>query len=273
MLRYYPTLDQSHGSIEKSQKLTHVESIIQDQVAETITLVWSPEDADVILVGWGDGYMLQMMRQYKDYDAVFFGINAGTLWFLTNHMDTWDQLPQSLSEMEIVSCPIIPVDITYRDGSTKQSFFLNDVAIGDDIMNYYNFSLENTHGQMSVFSSGLVINTPQWSTWYAANLKQPILDLHSKMMGIAAIGGKGFDYTYMKPQTLTISDLHQRDTLNVWVDGKAGERHHDIQSITIYPSEKSVRLGFLPDQNYHDRRVLLAEQSHGNTIDTSFLSH
>jgi len=56
---------------------------IHDQVKKTntkkISFVEKIQQADAILVGGGDGYMLQSMRTYHDQNLPFIGYNCGTL--------------------------------------------------------------------------------------------------------------------------------------------------------------------------------------------------
>lgn len=265
-LSYYLVLDQDYGNPEKRKKLDRVESIITEQLSNVLTRVSSPEKADIIHVGWWDWLMMETMRKFKDLDAIFFGLNAGTKGFLMNQINENLTIPTTLNQFEIIKIPVIPVSITLQNLQKKTWFYINDALLGWHVADFFTFEIETESKHLTIPWSWLVVNTPTWSTWYAANLKQPILDLASEMTWIAWIGTQWFDYGYFSPQEITISDSRWRDKRDLILDGKSWMIINDIKDITIYPPKQTVSLAFSKGQNFQDRRVLLAQEANWNTI-------
>lgn len=47
-------------------------------------IVSNPEEADIIVVLGGDGFMLEMMHAYMNQKVRLYGMNCGTIGFLMN---------------------------------------------------------------------------------------------------------------------------------------------------------------------------------------------
>lgn len=265
MLRYHLICDKSYGDQNKHQKIEAIRSFVMKQLSNN--LVDRPEDADVILVAWWDGFMLKTMRTHYELGKLFVGLNAGTLGFLTNHLQDGDIFPlESCNWYTIVKSPIVQVDITTHSWEVYNDFYINESIFGHDVSDYYTFEVESDRTIFCVEGSGLIINTPQWSTGYAANVGQPILDLSSKLQWVAGIGTKWFDYGYMRDVDVVVRDVRKRDTLHLRLDGKSWSYYKDVAQVLVKkPLYDMISLWFLSSQDFMDRRVLLAQNLHGNT--------
>ncbi len=265
-LTYFPILDGDYWSIKKRKKLDRVNDFIGKELATVMTLAKSPKDADLVVVWWGDGFILQIMRKYKDLNTAFFWINAWTKWFLMNHIENIDTMPQSFKEFELVEIPVIPVTTRLKNWQEETGFYLNEALLWWHVSDFFNFKVSLESKEIIIPWSWLVVNTPTWSTWYAANLKQPILDLASNMQWLAWICTQWFDYWYLEPQKIDISDSRWRDTLDLILDWKHWMVFSDIDSLTVHPSTQKITIAFTKEQNFQDRRVLLAQESNWNVI-------
>jgi hypothetical protein len=74
-------------------------------------------------------------------------------------------------------------------------------------------------------------------------------------MGIAS---RPFHHKCIPSQQLTITAETRKDLL-VGIDGYSG-KVEQVKKVCITPSEKTVRLGFLTDPLFDDKRTLLADQ-------------
>ncbi len=266
-LKYHLLLDQDYGNQEKKTKLDGINTIVKDNLAK-ILLVESPEEADILLVWWGDGFMIEMIKKYKDLDKIYFGINAGTVWFILNHMNTPD-LPKTLEGLNIIDVPIINTKTTTHDNGVHDNFFINDLLIGVYWGNFHCFELTSkTQWKLiDIFCSEALINTPLWSTWQALNGDLPLMDMKSKLLGVTCARPKWFKWGYLKPEEITITDTRWRDPRKVAHDGKNPDNMIDnVKEVTIYPPERYAKIAFKHDEDYHDRRILLAQESLWNVI-------
>ena len=59
----------------------------------------APEEADVIVVLGGDGFMLQCLHQYMHQSTPVFGLRRGTVGFLMNDYSA-DNLPDRIEQAQ-----------------------------------------------------------------------------------------------------------------------------------------------------------------------------
>lgn len=212
--------------------------------------------------------MIEMIKKHKDLDKIFFGINAGTVWFILNHMNT-PNLPKTLEEVNIIQAPIIKTKTITHNNEEIDNFFINDLFVWLFGGNFHNFELTSaTQGKLiNILCSEALINTPLWSTWQALNWDLPLMDMKSKLRWVTCARPKWFKRWYLKPEEITITDVRWRDPWRVAHDGKNPEHMIDnVKQVTIYPPEQYVKIWFKHDEDYHDRRILLAQESLWNVI-------
>ena len=51
---------------------------------------YNTKNADCIIVGGGDGFMLNILKKYHKFNLPFYGINCGTYGFLMNRYNSED---------------------------------------------------------------------------------------------------------------------------------------------------------------------------------------
>jgi len=223
--------------------------------------VQDPTDAEMILVGWGDGWMLASMRTYHEFALPFFGINCGTLWFLTNKhcsdcihkINQWD--------LDLVPVTAIDLEIVDVDGNNHTGFARNDITIWGSVLDYSYFDLEIWDQKTHIAGTGVVISTALGSTAYTANLWAPIIPLGSSLRNISGIATGERKYSYQEAQEISIW-VQSRTPVHVWLDG-TNQIIQNISKITLRPSSYQATLAFLTSENFAERRLLLAEKKLG----------
>jgi len=233
---------------------------IHDQVKKTntkkISFVEKIQQADAILVGGGDGYMLQSMRTYHDQNLPFIGYNCGTLWFLLNNITSIQQLPSDSRDLIFITSKLNDVTARFNDGSTQQDFFINDLIIGNHIKDYFHFDIQTAEQNFNITGTWLVVSTSIWSTAYALNLWAPLIPLSSELLSIVWIASKPFNYHFTPSKTIKIQ-AQGRAVVQASCDGE-GKTFENIHSLTIQASEKYVTIWFLPSEDFNTRRIHLA---------------
>ncbi len=267
MLKYHVILDKDYWNLEKRKKLDNIQQLIQQQITD-ILIVNNPNDADLFIVWWWDWFMIKMLKKYKLYNKPFFWINAGTVWFLLNHMKT-PNLPSSLDELDIIDIPLIKTKSITESGEEFEKIFVNDVLLWESWSWFHDFQFtsKTTWNLVNILCSELLINTPIWSSGQAVNGRLPLMDLRSDLLGITTAWAVWLDRCYIVPEEMTIKDVRWRDNRHAKHDWSHPDNKVDnIKQITIYPPEEYVQISYKKDEKYHDKRLLLAQKSLWNVI-------
>ena len=67
---------------------------------------FSLSEADAIVVLGGDGFMLDILKQYQDLELPFYGINKGTVGFLMNQNQNENLLSKLNQAEETIIHPL-----------------------------------------------------------------------------------------------------------------------------------------------------------------------
>ncbi len=131
------------------------------------------QDPDFIVSIGGDGTMLKSIREHKDLNVPFIGINAGRLGFLQAFKSDKASMERLLervksSEYSVLMRPLLEVEMTDVDGRKSKDFAFNevftkysnikmleaDIYIDGEYFNHYT-------------GDGFVVSTPLGATGYA----------------------------------------------------------------------------------------------------------
>lgn len=266
MLTYKPPIINDYNpSPKKLVKRKKALDLIAKQL-ETSSRI-DPNGKIQLVISW-DWWMLQAMKDHKNDNVIFFWLNAWTVWFLTNDMLS-QHFPETLDDLTIIDIPIIETLIIKKNWERFKSYFINDILLNKSAAHYHCFTLTSqTKGDLiEIIWSSLLINTPLWSTGQALNADVPILDINSTLRWISWSYLKWFKRWYLQPEEITITDTRWRDSRHVYHDGKNdGNIIYDVESVTLYKPTQYLKLWFKNDENYNDRRVLLAQESLWNVL-------
>lgn len=250
VLKYYLHIDQRSSCLEIRD---FFEINLKSSISNTI------QEADIIIVWWWDGWMLQSMRKFKNETIPLLWINCGTLGFMLNARDhtVWNNL--TLEDITIVDIPMVEIEITHSNESKTLWFFYNDCVLWNHVLDYADFSrVCEKWCEYSAKWTWIVVTTMLWSTGYAINLWQPLIPVDADLWWVVWIATAPFRYHYLKPQTLMIS-CKSRNTVSCGLDGRAS-CIEDVASIKLFSSTKSTQLWFLPSTHFATKRVLLAQE-------------
>jgi len=256
-LIYYPVLD---GFRERAQE---IEKQIKEGLLSNLKITDNINEANTILVWWWDGFMLDTVKKYYDFDKspeenkLFFGINCGTLWFLLNDINL-NNIPTSSNDLEIVRAQLMKVEIIKNDGSRQIKHALNDVVVWWNMLDYFKFDLESQQIKKRFHGSGLIISTAMWSSAYRLNNGWPMIPAESKVWGISGLASLPFGYKIIRPEDVNIK-IKWRTPVIVWVDGYGG-RVDDVKELTISPIEHYAQISFNKWTSFDTKRMLLAEE-------------
>ena len=243
---YYPVID------EKRAKWKKLMEKIKSWCFKNI--VYDFNKANVILVWWGDWFMIHAMKKYFDSWKLFFGLNCGTLWFLLNDFDS--ELPKKKQDIDIVRWHCVKVEVTTNNGKKYDLYAVNDIVIWWNILDYFSFDIQSQDFSKKVKWTWLIISTVLWSSGYRLSNWWPIMPMTSKLLGIMWIAAKPFNYHLIKYQNIKITPIGRMPFL-VWVDGYSG-KIENVKEVVISPSTKYVDLWFVKDYDFDSKRINLS---------------
>lgn len=146
------------------------------------------EVSDVIIVLGGDGFMLRSLHHYHILNKKIYGINCGTVGFLLNEYDPFQDLYQKVSESQESKLHPLKM-IAYTKNEEHVLPAINEVSL-----------LRMTHqaSKMDIFinnslhldpfiGDGLIVATPAGSTAYNRSAQGPIIPLGAPLINLTPI--------------------------------------------------------------------------------------
>lgn len=257
-LVYYPIFDESR---EKAQM---IKSKIQAGLLKDLHITENSQEANIYLVGWGDGFMLDTVKKYYEFhkspeeNKLFFWINCGTLWFLLNDFDDVSILPKTMEDITTIKADLIKVNILKKDGTEESKYAINDVVVGGNVLDYFKFDISSLQINKRFHGTGVIVSTPLGSSAYWLNAWYPIMPSGSNLRGIGGVASLPFGYNILRPEDIHIK-IKGRSPVMVGVDGYAGQVN-DIQELSVHPTSHYATIAFFKDSSFDTKRMLLAEQ-------------
>ncbi len=144
--------------------------------------------SECIVVGGGDGFMLNTLRKYCNIKKPFYGINCGTFGFLMNNYQINDLIKKINNSKKIVINPLEVISIDNKN-KKKKLIAINEASLFRQ--SKQTSSLKLKIGKRVVLKKligdGILIATPAGSTAYNLSVYGPILSLNSGNIAITPI--------------------------------------------------------------------------------------
>jgi len=245
------------------KKLTQ---LIGQSLSNAYVLSMLPNDADLVLVIGGDGFMTHTVRTISSECPKFIGINRGTRGFLLNRFADTDDVLELIRTAQFIEFPLLSVELEDKDGCITTTTAFNDVMIsrarGQAIrlrIDIDGVNLTSHFGCRSYFGDGLIVCTPGGCTGWSRSYHGLAIMPDSHSFGLTPVGPNEPDCDIFLPITIAdntiisinVLDSTKRPTL-VIADSL---EFPSIRRITIRKHERQVQLGFAPTENYY-RKVL-----------------
>jgi NAD+ kinase len=145
------------------------------------------KDNLIIVIG-GDGFMLETLKKYKNYNKFFYGINSGNYGFLMNKFSS-KNIIKNLLKSNMVSISPLEMIVKSRNNKISKSLAINEVSVLRQSRQAASLSINHGSKQIikKLVSDGVLVSTPAGSTAYNLSVHGPILSLNSKKLSIAPI--------------------------------------------------------------------------------------
>ncbi len=172
-----------HFAIDKNIKSTVLQKVIFKQYKN-----YTPKRAKFIVVIGGDGFMLETLKKYYNYNKQFYGMNKGTFGFLMNKFKIKNIIKRIKKSKKILISPLSMHAITKKNVK-KSAIAINEVSLLRQ--SRQTAALQINCGTKilikKLICDGVLVSTPAGSTAYNLSVHGPILSLDSKKLAITPI--------------------------------------------------------------------------------------
>ncbi len=155
-------------------------------------LDWVPlEEAEVVVVLGGDGFMLQTLHHMLDKGRVIpaYGLNLGTVGFLMNKQRSRAKFLSRINKSRQIAIAPLRMDAVTQDGAHHKFNAINEVSLLRETRQ--TAKIEVSVGDKvripELVCDGVLVATPAGSTAYNLSANGPILPLDSQMLALTPI--------------------------------------------------------------------------------------
>lgn len=151
-----------------------------------------PEGVECIIVLGGDGTLIQAARDLKKLDLPLWGINIGTLGFLTDaeKESMYQAMDSLMADDYVVDRRMMLEGQVYRNGELiYYNTALNDIVINrNGSLRVIDFDIYVNGEYLSSYSAdGVIVSTPTGSTAYSLSAGGPIVKPQAEILLITPV--------------------------------------------------------------------------------------
>lgn len=151
-----------------------------------------PEGVECIIVLGGDGTLIQAARDLKKLNLPLWGINIGTLGFLTDagRESMYQAMDSLMADDYIVDSRMMLEGEVYRNGELiYYNTALNDIVINrNGSLRVIDFDIYVNGEYLSSYSAdGVIVSTPTGSTAYSLSAGGPIVKPQAEILLITPV--------------------------------------------------------------------------------------
>jgi len=148
----------------------------------------SPDVADIIVALGGDGFVLETLHKYLARGMPIYGMNCGTVGFLTNHYNEEDLLHR-LAHAEKVTLRPLRMEARTIGGDTVAGLAINEVSLlraGRQAAKL-KISIDGVVRMAELVCDGVLVATPAGSTAYNLSAHGPIIPMDAPILALTPI--------------------------------------------------------------------------------------
>jgi len=223
----------------------------------------TPEQADVIVVLGGDGFMLRALNAHTHLHKPFYGMKQGTVGFLLNQYDDDDDLLQRIASAEPVMLHPLAMTAMDRQGQQHRSQAINEVALWrqSNQAAHLRIKVNDVVRVPELVADGVLLATSAGSTAYNLSVRGPILPLGTDALALTPISPfrpRRWNGAILPGQARVEVEVMTPDKRPVSATADAFEVR-DVQSVSMHlATDTEYTLLFDPDHSLEER--ILQEQ-------------
>ncbi len=235
------------------------EAIKQKRALEEQYGINTLDNADVIVVLGGDGFMLEAIKNHMSQNLPLFGLNYGSIGFLMNASNNDDLIKRINLSQSIVIAPL-SMKVQSVDGGSHEAIAINEVSLLREThqASKIKISIDDKIRLEELICDGILISTPSGSTAYNLSAHGPILPINADVLALTPISA-------FRPRRWKGAILNNRSEVRFdIIDGKKrpvsavadSTEFRDIKSVTVRQDDKnSIQLLF-DEQHSFEERIL-----------------
>src|SRR5262245_57854522 len=146
------------------------------------------EEADAIVALGGDGLILQTLHRHMHDRIPIYGMNRGSVGFLTNDY-VEDDLKARLARAEVSVIHPLAMRAVDRDGSVHDGLAINEVHLFRETYQAAKLrvSVDGKVRLDELICDGALVSTPAGSTAYNLSVFGPILPINAPLLALTPI--------------------------------------------------------------------------------------
>lgn len=222
----------------------------------------SEKECDVIVALGGDGLMLQTLHATQHLDTPVYGMNCGTIGFLTNEFSS-ENLAQRLAEAEEEILNPLRMHSVSNDGVEHDELAINEVSLlraGPQAAKL-RITVDGRVRLPELICDGALVSTPAGSTAYNYSAHGPILPIGSDVLALtpmAAFRPRRWRGAILPKMAKVRFDVLEPDKRPVMVAADS-RSEKNVLSVEVFSDPKiEHRILFDPGHGLEER--LLKEQ-------------
>lgn len=214
--------------------------------------------ADLIVVAGGDGTLLGVADQMGGANTPIFGINVGSLGFLTTaSSQSVREAVESIAEGKMTFSHRTLLEVVLRDAKQKQSpmLALNDAVFSRGELSRLIRLRTSVNGEpLTEFNAdGLIVATPTGSTAYSLSAGGPIMEPESGVFVITPICPHVLTNRSIIVSENSVIEVEASEPdypVYLTVDGREPLRIVRGAKVEIRKADKKLRLAALPNVTF-----------------------
>ncbi len=221
-----------------------------------------PDNADVIVVLGGDGYMLSVLHETYKHSVPIYGMNQGTVGFLMNAFSL-DDLHARISAAELAVLHPLAMAATDGSGKIHNAMAINEVSVFRETRQAakIRISIDGNVRLDELVCDGVLVATPAGSTAYNLSAHGSIIPLDADILALTPISAfrprrwRGA----LLPATARVHfDVLEPDKRPVSVVADNQEFRSVVEIEVVENQDAELKLLFDPEHNLEER--ILNEQ-------------
>ena len=172
-----------HFVLAKGKKNQKIKKILLNKFKN-----FNPNVSNIIVVLGGDGFMLDTLKKFQNYNKPFYGINTGAFGFLMNKYNN-QNLEKIISKTKLISISPLQMKVLTIYGKTFSAIAVNEISLLRQSRQTASLQITSKNKILikKLVCDGVLVSTPAGSTAYNLSVSGPILSLNSKKLAVTAI--------------------------------------------------------------------------------------
>ena len=221
----------------------------------------------LVLTLGGDGTLIHAASEYADLGIPFFGINVGTLGFLTAvEVDEWQRAVDKIIEgkyfvsermtleASIESDSKFQIPLRLRSGSSTNSKFraLNEIVV-KGMYRVVDLDIHvDSQKFLSIVGDGVIIATQTGSTAYSLSAGGPIVDPEIDCFLVTPVNAHGLPIpsVALSPNNTVEIKIKEGDDVSLIIDGQEHTKVSMGQVIRVSKGKHRVKFAYFDKHHF-----------------------